>query len=85
MLKGTTKTGFKYEIGEDVLNNYELVEAIAGIDDNPLLLTKVLDMLLGDRVKRLKEHVRNDDGVVTINALMLEVQDIFSGGAQIKK
>ena len=37
MLKGKTKTGFEYEFDEKILKNYELVELLAEVDDNPLV------------------------------------------------
>ena len=40
MLKGKTKSGFKYEVSDDMLNNYELIEVLADVDTNPLLLPK---------------------------------------------
>ena len=39
-IKGTTSTGFDFEISQDRLNNYELVEAIAEVDTNPLVLPR---------------------------------------------
>lgn len=40
MLKGTTKSGFRYEITTERLNNFELVEILSEVDENPLLLPK---------------------------------------------
>ena len=78
MLKGKTKTGFEYEFDEKILKNYELVELLAEVDDNPLVLPKIFKMLLGDRVDELKNHVRDEDGVVDIEKMLVEFQDIFS-------
>ena len=85
MLKGKTKTGFQYEFDEKILKNYELVELLAEVDDDPLVLPKIFKMLLGDRVEELKYHVRDADGVVDIEKMLNEFQDIFSTQAELKK
>lgn len=86
MLKGKTSTGFKFEIAESTLDNYELVEALGDIDTNPLAVTKVVNLLLGEEQKdRLKEHVRNEQGVVTSTVLMKEIEDIFKTQSEVKK
>lgn len=84
MLKGKTKTGFQYEFDEKILKNYELVELLAEVDDDPLVLPKIFKMLLGDRVEELKNHVRDADGVVDIEKMLTEFQDIFSTQAELK-
>ena len=85
MLKGKTKTGFQYEFDEKILKNYELVELLAEVDDDPLVLPKIFKMLLGDRVEELKDHVRDADGVVDIEKMLTEFQDIFLTQAELKK
>lgn len=49
-----TSSGFEYKIEESRLKNYELVEALADLESNPLSLPKVLRLLLGDQVESLK-------------------------------
>lgn len=86
MLKGKTSTGFNFSIPKDTLDNYELVEALGDIDTNPLAITKVVNLLLGEEQKdKLKEHVRNEQGVVTSTALMGEIEDIFKTQSEVKK
>ncbi len=86
MLKGKTSTGFQFEIAEGALDNYELVEALADIETDPLSVTKVVNLLLGKEQKeKLKEHVRNDKGVVTTTALMKEIEEVFKTQNKVKK
>ncbi|HGD5674847.1 TPA: hypothetical protein ACIZUS_001041 [Streptococcus agalactiae] len=59
-----TSSGFEYKIEESRLKNYELVEALADLESNPLSLPKVLRLLLGDQVESLKNHLRASDGTV---------------------
>lgn len=83
MIKGTTSSGFKFEIDEKQLKNYEFVELISEVDENELLMPKILKMLLGDQVEALKDHVRGEDGIVPIEKMVEEIKDIF-GNAQVK-
>ena len=80
-----TATGFEYEINKKALNNMELIDALAEIEDNPENLTasvKVITLLLGkEGKKRLYNHVREADGCVPIEKVMAEVTDIFNGGS----
>lgn len=84
MLKGKTKTGFKFAIDERVLNNYELIELLADVEENPLLVTKVLTTVLGDKKQDLIEHVREDDGIVPVEKMMEEIAEIFNAGNEGK-
>ncbi len=78
MLKGTTKSGFKFEIDDKRLNNYELLEAISEIEESPLALPRVIKLLLGDnKAKALKNHVRDDEGFVSSEKLSAEIMEIF--------
>lgn len=73
-----TASGFEFEIEDGVLDNMELLDAIAELEENPLKLTKVVKLLLGEETKeRLYDHVRNDKGRVPAEALSTEVADIF--------
>lgn len=85
MLKGKTKTGFEYEFDENLFKDYELVELLAEVDDNPLVLPQIFKKLIGDRVKDLKDHVRDDNGVVDIEKMVAEFEDIISTQATLKK
>ena len=85
MLKGKTKTGFEYEFDENLFKDYELVELLAEVDDNPLVLPQIFKKLIGDRVKDLKDHVRDENGVVDIEKMVAEFEDIISSQATLKK
>lgn len=85
MLKGKTKTGFEYEFDENLFKDYELVELLAEVDDNPLVLPQIFKKLIGERVKDLKDHVRDENGVVDIEKMVTEFEDIISTQATLKK
>lgn len=85
MEKQTTKSGFKFELDPKRLDNYELLESVSEIEEDPIAVVRVLKLLLGkEDVKRLKEHLRNEDGIVPANKLMNEIQDMFQSQAEIK-
>ena len=85
MLKGKTKTGFEFEISDEALNNYELIETLAEVDANPLLIPKLLNQLLGkEQQQKLKDHVRDKKGFVSVQAMSDEILDIFQSGADVK-
>lgn len=85
MITGKTKSGFEYEISEKRLNNYELVEVLAEVDENPLLLPKTLIMLLGkEQTEKLKNHLRDEEGFVDTDKISEEMVEIFQNQAETK-
>lgn len=84
MLKGTTSTGFDFSIPDETLDDYELVEAIGDLEENPLRLTKVVDILLGkDEKKRLKEHCKVN-GRVSAKRMEEEITEILTSNSESK-
>ena len=85
MLKGKTKSGFEFEVTDNALNNYELIETLSDVDSNPLLVPRLLNQLLGkEQREKLKDHVRNEDGIVPVQAISDEILEIFQSGADGK-
>lgn len=86
MLTGKTETGFEYKIPKKSLNNYELVENISDLEENPLLITSIVNQLLGkEQAKNLKAHVRNEEGIVSIDKMNAEITDIFKNSGKETK
>ena len=84
-IKGKTKSGFEYEIPKENLDNYELVEMLANAEENPLLYPKTVVMLLGrEQTERLKDHIRTDTGVVPMEKMTEEMQEIFESQKEVK-
>lgn len=85
MISGKTKSGFNYAISEARLKNYELVELLADVDANPLLLPKLVKVMLGDKLAdKLKDHIRDDEGIVDLEKINLEIAEIFESQKAIK-
>lgn len=84
-ISGQTQSGFKYVLKKKDLNNFELFEALSELQDNPLLLPKVVLLLLGcEQKKMLYNHVREKDGTVPIEKIEKEITDIFKQVKEIK-
>lgn len=83
--KKKTSTGFVYSINENALNNFELLDLFAGVDENPLLLPKAIEMLLGkDGKEALYNHVRLEDGTVPADKISNELMEIINGNQEVK-
>lgn len=85
MLKGKTRSGFEYEIPEENLNNYELLETLAEVEENPLMTPKVVNLLLGKKqAEKLKDHLRTETGIVPTDKLSEEIMGIFENHKDLK-
>lgn len=86
MIAGRTKSGFEFQLDENAMNNMELIEGLAAVDQGDITaLPKVLVKLLGSETKEaLYNHVRSEDGRVPIDLLVEEVKEIFSASKEIK-
>ena len=82
MLKGTTKSGFCYEVSDEAMNNFELIEVLAEVDTDPLQLPRLVKMLLGDeQKKKLADHLRTESGTVPLDSISVEIMEIFQSGS----
>lgn len=75
-----TASGFECELDANVVNNMELVDALAELDskNEAFALSKVCTFLLGNEGKKaLYSHLRAEDGRVPMEAVSKEVEEIF--------
>lgn len=86
-IKGTTPSGFKFEISERSLNNYELLELLGEVDEgNGQAFPKVLKLLFGEeQAKAFKDHLREEDGIVPTDKLAEELKAVFNTVQELKK
>ena len=84
MTKGTLSNGFEYEVTDDVLDNWELLEILTEIDGGKtILITKAFPMILGaDQFEKLKNHIRKDGkvSIVTMVNTFKDLMDCLNGG-----
>lgn len=80
MITGTTASGFAYSIPDENVNNMEFLDALAEAEDgNPLRISKVLRLLLGDEQRKaLYDRLRGEDGRVPVESVMAELKDILA-------
>lgn len=79
MLEGKTKAGFKYKVPDSSLDNMELVDALAEIDKNPLAISKVVVMLLGEEQKQaMYDFYRTKKGNVPVDKISDAIGEIFN-------
>jgi hypothetical protein len=86
-LKGKTESGFDFEIDAKIADDYEMVESLVAIDKGEYgELITVIDKILGEEQRqRLKEHLRDENGKVSLKAMVKEMRDILSeAGEQTK-
>lgn len=85
MIEGKTSTGFTFSIDEKLLNNMELVDALAEVDENPVAVSKMMDLLFGNQKKQLYDHLRTEDGRVPVEAVINEIMEIFEASGKAGK
>lgn len=80
MIKAELTCGFKAELDENVMNNMEMVDALAEMkDDDPIALSKICRMLYGDKQRKaLYDHLKTSDGRVPIEEVSAAIKDTFS-------
>ena len=78
MVQGKTRTGFEFTVDEAVMNDMELIDALADtMSENPLAFSIVCTKLFGaEQKKRLYEHCR-EDGRVPVEKISEEIADVF--------
>lgn len=81
MMQGTTSTGFAYEISDDNIDDYDLLETLCEVDNgNNSLIPKVAKLMLGkEQLDALKDHLRNEDGRVRTSDMFREIMEIMRG------
>ena len=84
-IKGTTPSGWQYELSEAVFDNMELVDALAEMEENPGNISIVCKLLLGDKRKAYYDHIRAEDGRVPLAVVSSDLEYIFSTSQPGKK
>ena len=78
MKKGTTSTGFSFEVDENRFNNMEFLDALAESSENALAFPRALSLILDkDQKQRLYDHVRTEDGRVPFESIDREITEIM--------
>lgn len=81
MIKGTTSSGFEYEIEDEALDDMELLDALVDIDEGSTSSYRyAIKALLGEEQRKaLYEHVRNKKtGRVSAKAVFKEFAEVLT-------
>ena len=80
MKKGKTESGFKWEVDENVLDDMELIDAMAAaMGEDPTQISVVVSKIFGaDQKKRLYDHLRSEDGRVSIQLVADTITEIMT-------
>lgn len=86
-LTATLEDGFSIEIDDSFRDDFELLEAFAAVADGDVTrLPRVMARTLGaENTKKLKEHIRNDKGIVQATAMYDAFQALIASTAPGKK
>ena len=68
-MKGITKSGFEYEVDDNMVNNMELIDALVDIQNGSTGAVSDLLNCMFDKAqkKRLYNHVREESGRVPMD------------------
>lgn len=84
MIKGKTKSGFKFEFDERIKNDWRLMDAIARATSTEMMTqiaatSDLVDLLLGSDKEKLMEHImQRNDGFIPSEELEKELFEIIS-------
>ena len=79
MRKGTTESGFTFEVDEEDLNDMEFVELLANAQEDSLMFPRLIERMLGEEQKKaLYDHLRNKNGRVPVDATIDIVTEILT-------
>ena len=83
-----TKSGFKCTVDDAVLDDMRVVEMIASLDANPLILPTLINRVIGEENKeKLYKHLETKEGRVPVEAMEVEMAEIVEalGPDDLKK
>lgn len=78
-IKIKTKSGFEVSVNPNITDDMELLEELMAIYGGKSANVKetVIKMIGEAQKKKLYEHCRNKDGIVSAQKVLIEIEDIF--------
>lgn len=84
-MKGTTQSGFTFDIPDNLADDYELLEKFNEASKNEMMYTELVEYALGTEQKNaLKEHCRIN-GRVSTQMMSDEFIEIVRSSKDLKK
>lgn len=86
MLKGISESGFEFEIDEEVLDDWEMLELLQEIDDGSVgKIAKAIVFLLGkEQYEKLKNFIKARDGKIKASVMIDEFTSIMNANKEVK-
>lgn len=83
-MKGTTRTGFAFEVDENAFNDMEVVDVLSNEEMHATYkMSFLVSQVLGAKQKKaLYDHLRDASGRVPVDAVEREMEDIFAAFGQ---
>lgn len=80
MVKGKTKSGFAFEVDDEVRDDYDLLKAFSKLQKGEAeQLDEAVELLLGPEQRdKLREHCRGKSGRVLASKIIKEVDNIIT-------
>lgn len=85
MIKGTTKSGFRYEVNENIGKDFEILKIIRKTDGDASYIYDLALAILGEKqLTALEKILKKRDGYVDSEKLTKEIMEIFTGNPLLK-
>ncbi len=80
MLKGKTENGFEFELDDEVLDDWELLESLREVDrGNEEYIIDAAKLLLGEKqYEDLKTFIKNKYGKIKASIMAMEVVNVLN-------
>lgn len=86
MLKGTTKHGFEFKIKEQALDDWEIMEILDELEENPQKLVSLLRLVLGAKqYEDLKKHLLKKHKKIKVEIMTDEFNSIMEVSKEVSK
>lgn len=96
MIKGTTSSGFKYEIDENILSDWRVVKKLSQLtklegesnDDAMafiLIMSDIEEIIFKDKGEAFEKHIlKNNNGIVAPTVALSELFEILKSNSKTK-
>ncbi|RHM59654.1 hypothetical protein [Coprobacillus sp. AF33-1AC] len=84
MIKGITKSGFRFRVDENKLD-WSVMELLSEIEENPLKMVQLAKKILGNvQYDELKKHCKTKRGNIPIDRIEKELTEILNTKSTLK-
>lgn len=85
MIKDVTKSGFRYEITDERLDNFALVQLFRQVETNSIVVVEIAELLLGPKQFEILKKRCTKNGQTSSQKMFKEIGDILAKSNKIKK